>query len=258
MIGCRYKKDYLMFNDDIQGTGCSALAGVSRASVRTSTLLTNSSWTADVIEDVYGVVPNVVHPPVSTDEFDGRPWNERESGFVALGRIAPDKNVVELIDIVRRIRERGHDVHLHLVGPTAEHNEFYGRRVERAARRHDFVAVEGELDRKELVSLVCSHRYGIHGKRNEHFGMTVAEMVAGGAIPFVPDGGGQVDIVNRREELRYRETEEAVTKIDRVLGDPALQERLRADLADVRDRFSREAFQTAIREEVNDALGNAR
>lgn len=233
---------------------CSILAGVTEESIRGSRILTNSSWTGRVIEDIYNMTPEVVYPPVSTDEFNGRPWEERESGFVAIGRIAPDKNILEMIETIKEVRAGGHDVHIHLIGPSAEHNQYYQRRVERAVAQNDFVILEGELEREELVSLVCTHRYGIHGKRNEHFGMTVAEMVAGGVIPFVPDGGGQVDIVKHHDELIYHDSNEAIDKIDSVLTDPILQRELREDLQDVRHRFSRERFQRAIRNAVIEAL----
>jgi glycosyltransferase involved in cell wall biosynthesis len=39
-------------------------------------------------------------------------------------------------------------------------------------------------------------RYGIHGMLDEHFGMAPAELAAAGCIVFVPNDGGQVEIVD--------------------------------------------------------------
>ncbi|MDS0474560.1 glycosyltransferase [Natrinema sp. 1APR25-10V2] len=151
---------------------------------------------ANVVQDVYDVHPEVVHPPVDTEGFDPRPWDEREDGFVTVGRLARYKNVAETIRIVDGVRERGHDVHHHVVGPS--YDPEYRRELEAMADARDYVTLEGELPREELVDLLCTHRYGLHGKRNEHFGMAVAKFVAAGAIPVIPDNGGQRDIVDRR------------------------------------------------------------
>ncbi len=225
------------------------IGGFNADQIRSSTLLTNSRWMANVIQDVYDVRPGVVHPPVDTEGFAPRPWGEREDGFVTVGRLARYKNIAETIRIVDGVREHGHDVHHHVVGPS--YDPAYRRELETMADAREYVSLEGELPREELIELLCAHRYGLHGKRHEHFGMAVAELVAAGAIPFVPDNGGQRDIVDRREELLYRTTDEAVEKIDRVLTDPQLRRDVRIDPRPVeaqvgRDRF-REAIQALVR-----------
>jgi glycosyltransferase involved in cell wall biosynthesis len=220
--------------------------------IRESTLLTNSRWMANIVQDVYGIRPRVVHPPVDTDGFEPRSWDERENGFVTVGRLARYKNVEETIRIVDGVRERGHDVHHHVVGPS--YDPSYRRELEAMAAERDYVTLEGELPREKLVDLLCTHRYGLHGKRHEHFGMAVAEMVAGGAVPFVPDNGGQRDIVDRRRDLLYGTLDEAVAKIDRVLTDSDRQRDVRLDPERVEARFGRDRFREQIRSLVRETL----
>ena len=222
--------------------------------IRESAVLANSGWIADVVQDAYGVRPDVVHPPVDTRGFaerGDRPFDEREPGFVTVGRLARYKNVLENVEIIDRVRDRGHDVHLHLVGPG--YDDEYTRKVERAASERDYVRVEGEVTREELVNVVARHRYGLHGKRHEHFGMAVAEFVAGGTVPFVPDNGGQREIVGS-DRLTYSTTDEAVERIDRVLSNPEEARELRRGTAEIERQYGRERFQREIRGVVDDAL----
>lgn len=234
---------------------CTRVGAVDLDDLQSNVLLANSPWTADVVEDAYGIRPRIVYPPVDTDGFVDRDWDERENGFVTLGRIERSKRIVEIVRIVDGVRERGHDVHLHVVGPTVD--ETYREEVARLADDRNYVNVEGELPREELVELVCSHRYGIHGKEYEHFGMAVAELTAGGTVTFVPANGGQYVVVGDREELTYRSVPEAIDRIDHVLSNPPLQSELRGDPDEVRRQFGRERFRAEIREVVSGALQRA-
>ena len=231
---------------------CTCIAGVDRTDIQSNTLLANSGWTADVVEDAYGTRPRVVYPPIDTDEFTDREWDARDPGFVTVGRIERSKRICELIEIIDGVRGRGHDTHLHVIGPTVD--EGYYEEVESMARSREYVDLEGEIPRSELVERICSHRYGIHGKEYEHFGMAVAELAAGGTIPFVPANGGQHTIVRDREELLYESTEDAVERIDRVLDDSALQEDLKIGTDEIERRFGRERFKAEINAVVREAI----
>ena len=227
--------------------------GFDADQIRESRLLTNSSWMADVVQDAYDERPSVVHPPVDTRGFEPRPWDDREHGFLTVGRLAPYKNVEDTVGIVDRVRDRGHGVHLHLVGPA--YDEEYAEVLRGIAAERPHVTIEGEVSRERLVELMCTHRFGLHAKRHEHFGMVVAEFVAAGALPFVPDNGGQRDIVNRADRLTYSTVPEAVDQIDAVLSDADARRELRQDPDSVASRFGRERFHREIRAAVDTALG---
>lgn len=228
------------------------VGGYDAKEIRSSKVLTNSQWMANIVQDTYSVRPKVVYPPVNTDEFDPCPWEKREKGFVTVGRLARYKNIKDTIRIVDGVRERGHDVHQHIIGPSSD--ETYHREITVLADDRDYVHVEGELSRAELTEMVSSHQYGLHGKRHEHFGMAVAEMVAGGAIPFVPDNGGQQDIVGRREELLYRTPTEAVEKIDRVFSQLDGPPSFRQAPEIIERRFGYERFRDTVQTLVDEAL----
>ncbi|WP_458206776.1 glycosyltransferase family 4 protein [Haladaptatus sp. NG-SE-30] len=231
---------------------CAAVAGVTDDHLRKSAVFANSRWMADLVDRVYDTDAQPLYPPVDTEEFNPVPHDEQENGFVSIGRFAPDKNILRNIEIITRLHKRGHDVHLHLIGPP--HMSDYQQQIEARAEKHDFIHIENEVSRKELVQLVNTHRYGLHGKNNEHFGMVVAEMVAGDALPFVPNSGGQREIVNNQSTLLYDTVSEAVENIDTVLSNPDLERELRTNLPSITERFSRNRFRTEIRAVVEEKL----
>ena len=231
---------------------CDAIDGFDKLRIRESTLLVNSEWTAGVVEDIYGVHPNVVYPPIDTEGFDRMPWEERDTGFVSIGRVEPSKHILRNIEIVSRLRQRGHGVHIHHIGPVA--HDGYAQKVRETAEKLDYVHLEGSIPRQKLVDLVCSHQYGIHGKEQEHFGMAVAELAAGGTLPFVHDSGGQREIVDRHQDLLYEDADTAVETLDHVLSDTERQKRLRETLPDVEARYGRKRFRETIRTTVDRRL----
>jgi glycosyltransferase involved in cell wall biosynthesis len=136
--------------------------------------------------------------------------------------------VHSVIEILQRVRERGHDVHVHILGGLDDSD--YADKVRGLAEHfRDWVFLEGWTlgDRKR--ELLAGHRFGINACPNEAFGIAVAEMVLAGCLVFVPNGGGQVEIINH-PALIYEDEADAVEKIDYVLTHEAEQEKLRAHL----------------------------
>ena len=226
----------------------SRLAGPTRAELAGPgvTLLANSAWTADVVSEIYGTRPEVLYPPVDPIPCE-RAWRDRRNGVVAVGRLAPDKRVLDAIAVVDGIRERGHDIHLHLVGAAPRAYRGYAERVEAAAGERPYVSLERDVSRARLEDLLCTHRYGLNTKPDEHFGMSVAEYVAAGMVAFAPASGGQRDVLDGREDRLFDSVEEAVELVTRAVeaDDPP-------DFP--RDRFARDRFERTLRRHVSRAI----
>jgi glycosyltransferase involved in cell wall biosynthesis len=231
---------------------------VSRQEDVNTIYLANSDWTASQVEESLGKRPRTVYPPVTTPNLDSEPWDERLTEFVSIGRITSEKNILRNIDILAELNNRGHDVDYHVVGPAIDKfvlfGESYQDQVEARAAEYDFVHLEGEVSRNRLVELVTTRKYGLHGMNHEHFGIGVAELVAGGTIPFVPRGGGQTEVVGNCEAILYDSVTDAVEKMDTLLSDEQRQREVRAHLPDIEKRFGRERFQQEIRRITNDGL----
>ncbi|MFB6186435.1 MAG: glycosyltransferase family 4 protein, partial [Halobacteriaceae archaeon] len=218
-----------------------------------TTILTNSEWSARQLQIIYGINPKVVYPPVHTELFEPLSWNKRENGFVTVGRIAPDKKTLDACHIVNILREKGYDVHLHLVGPKGNDESFY-REVQEYAKAHRWITLEGQISQRELSQLIESHRWRLHMKPWEHFGMVVAEFVAGGMIPFVPNSGGQTEIVNNNQLVVYESIGEAIDQISSLLDSPTAVSSIKSSFPDPDKKFSVERFQNEIRREINSSL----
>jgi glycosyltransferase involved in cell wall biosynthesis len=191
-----------------------------------------------------------VLPPPVTPAVTGLPWDRRANAFLCIGRFAAEKELEKVVAIVAAVRPHVPDVELHLIGSRGPEAAYYQRVKELAGAHAPWLHLHEQLSRADLQRMIGGCRYGIHGMRDEHFGMATAEMVEGGCLVFVPDSGGQVEIVGRDPRLVYANVEDAVRKIVDVLSHPDRQAALRADLSQRKGAFSSERFMQAIRDAV--------
>lgn len=232
-------------------TLCAMVSGASADGWKRNLTLANSDWSANLMRQKFGVESQTLYPPVE-DDFPQVPFSERENGFICLGRISPEKRVDAIIEILSRVRQRGHNIHLHILGGLDDSP--YGTMVKSLAdQNRDWVFLEGWAIGDGKKKLLASHRYGIHGRENEPFGIAVGEMVNAGCIVFVPKGGGQVEIVNH-PALVFQDDADAMDKIDAVLRSNAEQENLCQHLRQSANRFSPASFQAQIHQAVKDFL----
>lgn len=205
-------------------------------------VIANSQWSAELLKTRYGLTAPVVYPPVLGPAPETTPaWEQREDGFVCLGRLSPEKRVEEAVEIMRAVRQAtGADLHLHVLGDPL--HSPYGRRLQTlAAAAGPWVRLEGEVSGRQKWELLARHRYGIHACRGEAFGIAVAEMIRAGLVPFVPAMGGVQEIV-AAPALEYTDSAEATRKIAAVLQDPGQTTALRAHLARQAQQFSTARF----------------
>ena len=230
---------------------CNLISTIDPEAWRRNLTLANSSWTAALLKEKFGVGSRVLYPPVAGDGPDV-PWAERENGFVCVGRVVPEKRMDAAIRILEKVRQADHDVHLHILGGVDDSD--FGRKIRQmAGQRRDWVFLEGWVAGRKKDALIAAHRFGINGLENESFGIAPAEMVREGCITFVPNGGGQTEIVDH-PMLTFENEEDAVGKIATVLSSESLQETLRAHLSGQAAKFSVENFMAEIRDAVLEFL----
>jgi glycosyltransferase involved in cell wall biosynthesis len=226
------------------------IAGFSMERSKANLTLVNSDWTGAHVRAFLGGNPRTLYPPVA-DPGPGLPWSERAPHFLAIGRVSPEKEYERLMRILARVRAHAPDLRLTIVGTWDRHTARYLNQLQALARSlGDWVTFRQNVSRDQLRGLMASHRYGIHGMREEHFGMAPAELARAGVIVWVPKGGGQREIVGDEPSLMYESEDEAAGKIAAVLADPAAQDRLRGLLAARAEMFSTDRFVREVREIV--------
>jgi len=229
---------------------CLRMAGFSRERMKTNICLVNSDWIGEKVRKLYpGIETRTLYPPV-TGSFPAIPWEDRETGFVCIGRISPEKEIEKIVMILDRVRIDYPEVHLHIIG-TPDDPVYYEHILDLVRERTAWISLHVNIERQALLELIGRHRFGIHGMGREHFGMAVAEMVSGGCIVFVPDGGGQTEIVGACRDVLYHTSQDAVKKIKRVFPSRPLQDRLRTHLLEQASRFSVRQFTAEINEIVD-------
>lgn len=228
------------------------IAGFSLERMKANLTLVNSDWTGAHVTQFLGITTRTLYPPV-VDPAPGLPWDRRRNGFLALGRVSPEKEYERVMKILSQVRVHAPDITLTIVGTSDRHTHGYLRSLMTLARSlGSWIDFRDNLSRDEVRALMASHRYGIHGMREEHFGMAPAELARAGAIVWVPRGGGQMEIVGGEAALMYESDEDAVKKITTTLADQHEQQRLRAHLAAVSEKFSTDNFVRQVRAIVNE------
>lgn len=228
------------------------IAAFSLDRMKANTTLVNSDWTGEHVSRLLGVKTTTVYPPV-VEPSAPLPWDERRNAFLAIGRISPEKEYERVMRILARVREHTPGLSLTIVGTADRHTRRYRESLQRLAQSlGSWIQFQDNLSRDEVRALMASHRYGIHGMREEHFGMAPAELARAGAIVWVPRGGGQMEVVGHEPSLMYDSEGDAVAKISATLASPREQQRLRDTLARTSERFTTDRFMAQVRQIVDE------
>lgn len=237
---------------------CGMVHPTSRQRLLSNLTLVNSAFTAEEVRGTHGLIAKVLYPPVPGG-YPNIPWAERDCDFIWVGRLHPAKRVTDVVEIIERLRTRGHRLRLTLVGTPSPGQAAYEGHLRQLARaRADWLTLRCWVPRHELVEIVARHRYALHTMIDEPFGIVVGEYLRAGCIPFVHASGGPAEIVGDDPRLLFHSSGEAEEKISTVLNNPTQQAALHAVLEPRRALFTEEKFMRDLRaiiEEFASGLG---
>ncbi|MFM8382524.1 MAG: glycosyltransferase, partial [Actinomycetota bacterium] len=235
-----------------------------------STFIANSAYTQTWIQRIWNQPSRVVHPPVSVPGFTGA----KEPIIASVGRFfdparGHSKKQLELVrtfGAMSRSTDGVEPWRLVLVGGADAANRDYVMRIRREAKdlpvEVNLNAGRGLLESVLARAEIYWHAGGFgedeakHPERFEHFGISVVEAMAAGAVPVVFGAAGPAEIVRHGVDgFHWRTLQELQTFTRRLMSDPALRramsENARRRVAD----FSEERFAEAIRSVVSADAG---
>ena len=212
-------------------------------------VLANSQWTASQLEKHCALKDvDVLYPPVSSSLLTGEAEVKRNPfGFCYIGRIVPEKEIVDIITILDWVRAMGYPVELDLAGNT--HQSSYEKKITEMASARSWINDLGYLAGDEKRATLYRNSFGIQACRCESFGIATAELALGGCLPFVPVNCGPAEIVPF-PELQFHSRDDAIDKIIHLLELPSKCRHLRLQAAQQIERFSASEFVSVLRKHV--------
>ncbi|AUC61055.1 glycosyl transferase, group 1 [Cyanobacterium sp. HL-69] len=224
----------------------------SKQQIKENISITNSNFTADAVKEVYGLDSTVIYPCVMLEDSQ-IPWEEKENAFICSGRLVMEKAPHRALNMLKEVRQKGFNIKLYLTGGTSSvYKSKYYRFLKKVVKENsDWVTLYENLSYQEYTQVLNKCKYGIHFKF-EPFGISVAEMMKAGAIPFVKSRGGQMEIVGlENTELFFEKEKDGVKKIINVLKSQEKKDRLRSILDGRKNLFSQEKFYRDIKNFVD-------
>ncbi|WP_440060027.1 glycosyltransferase [Thermogladius sp. 4427co] len=215
-------------------------------------VLVNSSWTRDVFLKTYGggFRVEVLHPPVDVEYFRGEE-GVREKIIVTVSRFSPEKKLESILEVARVLG----DYEFFIVGSATRKGYSYALKLREKAESMGLgnVRIVVNMPRSGLRDLLRRALFYLHPPYPEHFGLSVAEAVAAGAIPVVyRDGGAWTDIVSRIDPgLGYTDISEVPRIIRTVERSPELARSIRGKGIALVEGFGYFRFKTKLGEVLN-------
>ena len=216
-------------------------------------IIANSEWTSARLRERAGVnAAATIYPRLETPQPVAVPRDPYR--FLALGRIVENKRLEDAIVVLRGLRSKGIPATLEIMGRA---NGPYAQAFLQSHSDEPGLILSPNASDEDKARAIAQARFGIHCYRAEHFGIAVAEMIAGGVVPLVFDDGGVRELVGPRC-LRFTGTRQLTEQaVALCVRGPALTNglarRLRRGTA-----FRRAlAFETAIDECLRNFLASA-
>jgi alpha-1,2-mannosyltransferase len=222
---------------------------------RPGRIFANSTWTANQVYKAYGIIADVLYPPVDVEYFSEVSYSgEREDIIVTVSRFTPEKELSKLLVLANELK----DYRFIIAGTTGPGSErvLEELRAEKESRGLVNVEFKPNISRRELRELYSRAKFYLHPEFPEHFGIAVVEAMLAGLVPIVyRDGGAWYDVVSRVSELLgYSNIGEVPGIIRRLEQDKVIYSKLRERGIMLAKSFNYENFKKSLLEKVNYVL----
>ncbi len=223
------RKNFLHFQVPFHGVGGNNLINKMKL-FRIEKIICNSEFTKKVIDKEYGVESVVVYPPVDVDRIKSK---RKENLILFVGRFSQlkqNKNQDVLIKAFKKLVDNGlKDWKLVLAGGIEVGVTDYLKSLEKLSEGYpieiikspDFTALK-DLYGKARIFWSASG-FGENEEKNpdkvEHFGMTVVEAMATGAIPVIFNAGGHKEIIkDKRNGFLWDSPGQLIKITNQIIG----------------------------------------
>lgn len=257
------KKNLLHFQVPFQHVGGRRL--LNRIKLKKVTqVICNSHFTKKFIDQEYGVNSTVLYPPVATHQFIA---GKKQNLILSVGRFSglmQQKRHEILASAFKNLVSGGlKGWSLCLAGGS----EIGGSEIVHNLRKecHDFpIRIMENPKFDELQNLYSQARifwfasgFGIDPNRAphkvEHFGISVAEAMSAGVVPFVHPVGGVVEIVeNEATGFYWSSPDELITKTLHLIKNPNKLKKISQSAANQVQKFSSAKFMQNVSKIISD------
>ena len=222
---------------------------LGRPSLVKGTILTNSKFSKNAIEQIYpNVSPTIIYPCADTKSFKKILTSDRrENKLLVLCRFTPEKSIENALRLAEKF-----GVKITIIGSLIPSNRNY---YEHLVRMSKSMGIENLVEFKRNASfdtiieeMSISKAY-LHTMRGEHFGIAIVEAMSAGLIPIVPDYGGCVEFVPK--EYQYSSIDAASDIVQSAFEAPFSE---RKKVSDIADLFSEDAFKRNMRKTIEKTL----
>lgn len=218
-------------------------------------IVCNSFYTKEFIDREFGVSSEVIYPPVEIDRF--KPGGKQKL-ILSVGRFSTSsqyKRPEVLIKTFKRLVENGlKSWRFVVVGIVEDEESRIAMTALRTLAKGFPIAIRTNLSHDRLVRLyeqtaIYWHAAGFgvdlnkNPERAEHFGISVVEAMAAGAVPVVFAAGGPKEVVRpEKDGLWWQTLPELSRQTLRLIEDEDLREQLAGKGRERAKLFSKERF----------------
>lgn len=225
----RARKNFLHFQVPFQGVNGKTLLNRMKL-FRIEKIICNSAFTKGFIDKEYGVGSIVIHPPVSVEKIKPKRKNNSILFVGRFSQLAQVKNQHILLRNFKKIYKLFPDWELILAGGVEIGAKEYLEKLEKEIQGHPIQIIKSPSF-KELLTLYGQAKifwsaagFGVKEEKEpykvEHFGITLVEAMAAGAVPVVFSAGGHKEIVKDGVSgLLWEKEGELVKKTKRLIED---------------------------------------
>ena len=242
------------FSNSIMWRSVAQVYGVSLRVVdklfRSNVLLTNSTFTQDIVRKHLKRDSLVVHPPVDVEKFRRKRKGVcGENTVVAVSRLRLGKNL-ELIPRIAKLVKNGEFRILGLADQASQDAIASLTKTIESLGVKNRVKLLINVSFQKLVDVLASAKVFLHTQRMEAFGMSVVEAMAVGCVPVVPgDGGPWFDVLDEKQGkfgFSYGNLGEAAHVIEALLRDEDLRMKVSSRASKRANVFDSSVFERKI------------